>query len=856
MPPRSSKGKPPARRRRWRRLLAVYLVLLAASHALRHGRREETPPPLPADMAAVELAGGVRLAYAEWGERDRPAVVLLHGSPGSSGDFYGLGPLLGERFRVIAPDLPGFGRSTRQVPDYSIRAHAGYVLGMLDALGVQRFHLVGFSMGGGVALEVAGRAPERVRSVVLLSSIGLQSFELLGQYQLNHAIHGLQLIGLWLVYEAVPHFGGLDDGMLDLAYARNFYDSDQRPLRRLLTTLTAPVLIVHGEHDPLVSVDAAREHHRLVPQSELVVFPDGDHFMVFTRPGDLAPPLRDFLERVEAGEARSRAEATPERLAAAAETQRVLPKIHGFALVVWMALVAAATFISEDLACLAAGLLVARGRVDFVPAVVACAVGIFVGDLLVYLMGRLGRPWLERAPLRWLVRPADVERSRRWFRRRGGWVILASRFLPGTRLPTYLTAGLLRVNALWFTVQLLVPVAVWTPILVGLSRYFGERVFASFDLFERYAVPGFAALLAAVWSLLALVRALATHDGRRRLLGWWRRKTRWEFWPPWVFYPPLVVYVLLLGLRRRAPTLFTAANPGLPAAGGFLGESKSEILAGLDPRYVARWRRIPDGGDRRAAVRAFQEETGIDYPLVLKPDLGQRGTGVRIVRRDADVEAFLAGRRGAAIVQEYVPGPELGIFYVRRPGDERGRIFSITEKILPSVVGDGRRTLARLVLDDPRAVALWRVYLAALGERAERVPAAGEEVRLVDVGTHCRGAVFRDGSHLATPALADAVDRVSRSYDGFYFGRFDFRAPSLAAFREGRDLKVLELNGVTSEATHIYDPKHRLRDAYRILFEQWRLAFAVGAANRERGTRPASVGELVRMLLALRRSRG
>jgi len=568
---------------------------------------------------------------------------------------------------------------------------------------------------------------------------------------------------------------------------------------------------------------------------------------------DEAPPILDFLERVETGEAWSRGEATPERLAAAAET-RELPKLHGFALLVWMALVAAATFISEDLTCLAAGLLVARGGVDFVPAAVACGAGIFVGDLLVYFMGRLGRPWLERAPLRWLVRPADLERSRRWFQERGGWVILASRFLPGTRLPTYLTAGLLRVNPLWFTVQLLVPVALWTPILVGLSRSFGERVFASFGHFQRYALPGFVALLAAVWMLLAGARALATHDGRRRLVGWWRRWTRWEFWPPWVLYPPLVVYVLLLGLRRRSPTLFTAANPGMPAAGGFLGESKSEILEGLDPRDVARWRRLPPGaGERWTAIRDFQADTGRDYPLVLKPDRGQRGSGVRVVRDDAGVEAFLADHGEAAIVQEYVPGPELGIFYVRRPGDETGRIFSITEKVLPSVVGDGRRTLARLVHDDSRAVALWRVYLAALGERADTVPAAGEEVRLVDVGTHCRGAVFRDGARLATPALADAVDAVARAYDGFYFGRFDVRAPSLQAFMEGRDLKVLELNGVTSEATHVYDPEHTLFDAYRILFEQWRLAFEVGAGNRERGIEPASAGEVLRLVLAFRR---
>lgn len=840
--------------RRWgRRLLVAYLVMLAASHAARYGRHREPQPPQ--GTAAVTLERGVRVAYSEWGERDRPVVVLLHGSPGSRRDFQGLGPLLGERFRVIAPDLPGFGRSTRPVPDYSIRAHSRYVAGLLDALGVERAHLVGFSMGGGVALHVAEAEPERVDSVVLLASIGLQSFELLGQYHLNHAIHALQLGGLWLLYEAVPHFGVLDGGMLDVPYARNFYDTDQRPLSGILETIAAPVLIVHGEHDPLVPVEAAREHHRLVPQSELVVFPDGDHFMVFTRPGALARPIREFLERAEAGEARRRAQAPPERLAAAADPRRPLPKIRGFALVVWMALVAAATFVSEDLTCLAAGLLVARGRVDFVPAAVACGGGIFVGDLLVYLAGRLGRPWLGRAPLRWLVRPADVERSRRWFRERGAWVILASRFLPGTRLPTYLAAGLLRVNALWFAVQLLVPVALWTPILVGLARLFGERVFAEFDVFQKYALPGFVALLVVVWLLLALARALATHEGRRSLVGWWRRKTEWEFWPVWFFYAPVVAYVLVQGLRRRSPVLFTAANPGMPAAGGFLGESKSEILGRLDPRWVARWRRLPaGGGERRALVRDFQREHGLGFPLVLKPDRGQRGSGVLIARGEADVDAYLAAHREAAIVQEHVAGPELGIFYVRRPGDERGRIFSITEKLLPAVRGDGRRTLARLVLDDPRAVALARVYVAALGERADEVPAAGEEVRLVEIGTHCRGAVFRDGGRLATPELVAAVDRVSRSFVGFYFGRYDVRAPSLEAFRQGRDFKVLELNGVTSESTHVYDPKFRLWDAYRILCEQWRLAFEVGAENCERGVAPATVRELARMLITFRRA--
>ena len=75
-------------------------------------------------------------------------------------------------------------------------AHARYVLKWLDRMGIERVHVLGFSMGGGVALELERQAPQRVASVVMLSSIGVQEMELLGQYSLNHVLHGLQLGGL------------------------------------------------------------------------------------------------------------------------------------------------------------------------------------------------------------------------------------------------------------------------------------------------------------------------------------------------------------------------------------------------------------------------------------------------------------------------------------------------------------------------------------------------------------------------------------------------------------------------------------------------------------------------------------
>jgi pimeloyl-ACP methyl ester carboxylesterase len=101
-----------------------------------------------------QLDQSVTLAYRDSGDPEHARttpVLLLHGSPGSKTDFDEVVPGLEGRYRTIVPDLPGFGESTRDVADYSIRAHAHYVRQLLDHLELDRVHVVGFSMGGGVA---------------------------------------------------------------------------------------------------------------------------------------------------------------------------------------------------------------------------------------------------------------------------------------------------------------------------------------------------------------------------------------------------------------------------------------------------------------------------------------------------------------------------------------------------------------------------------------------------------------------------------------------------------------------------------------------------------------------------------
>ena len=848
-------------------IVLVYLALLLISGIVRYFQRSE---PLPSDVKTVNVKAikgeektnkNILVAYKEYlpaKENPKGTIILLHGSPGEGNNFNGMAPILAEQYRVIVPDLPGFGFSTQIIPDYSLRAHARYVFELMDQLKIERAHILGFSMGGGVALNMADIAPGRVESLVMLSAIGVQEMELLGQYHLNHAVHGFQLALFWLLREGVPHFGFFDGSMI--SYARNFYDSDQRPLREILSRYCGPMLIIHGRHDPLAPVEAAFEHYRIVPQSELYVNEES-HFMVFEKPQIPAGIAKDFIGRVQLDQARIKANADMERMKQAALpfNQRGVPKAQGVTAFVFFLLIALATLVSEDLTCISAGVMAAQGRIGFALAVAACLFGIFVGDVLLFLAGRfLGRPALKRAPLKWFVREQDVERSSRWFREKGAAVIAISRFMPGMRLPTYFAAGVLHTSFWWFSLYFFLAAAVWTPLLVFFSMKLGANAVNAMLGSQGFWTK---VLLSAlfIFVLVRLIVSLSTYRGRRFLVGKWRRFSHWEFWPMWAFYPPVILYVIGLMLKHRSATLFTSANPTIPAS-GFVGESKSEILRGLTSseageRAVPHFVLIESSGEieeRFKRTKAFMVQDNLTFPIVCKPNVGERGAGVNIINDESELEDYLRKNEGDVIVQEYIGGLEFGVFYYRYPKEEKGSIFAITDKRFPAVTGDGKHTLERLILNDERAVCMARAYFERHGERLWTIPEDGVEVKLIDIGTHCRGAIFLDGIGYKTKELEDAIDALSKGFEGFYFGRFDLRVPTIEAFKAGENLRVIELNGVTSEATSIYDPKNSIFDAYKILFKQWRIAFEIGAQNRERGAKTTSLFALARLLLSRR----
>jgi len=513
--------------------------------------------------------------------------------------------------------------------------------------------------------------------------------------------------------------------------------------------------------------------------------------------------------------------------------------------------IAAGTLVSEDLAGISAGLLASAGKLELMTAILASFTGIFIGDTLIYGLGFFyGRPLLVHRWARWLVREEAIDRAQGLFRRHGIWIVLLTRFIPGTRTATYFSAGALHAPFLPFLLVFAIAAALWTPLLVGLSYLLGRQLLEFYRLYESLAIPAliFSGLL--VYLGINYILPLATWKGRRRLRGKWMRATQWEFWPLWQVNWLVFLYVVWTGLfRYRNPLLFTAVNPGMPH-GGVIGESKTDILDKLGgaSSWLPRWSRISEGpvDSRLKEVEAFLESASLDWPVVLKPDEGQRGRGV-IVAGDADrARAWFETMKAPCHVQEYVAGNEYGVFYVRPPGESRGRVTSVTVKRQMSVIGDGEKTLESLIHAHPRAIALLDILLDRFRDRLHSIPAAGETVRLGELGTHALGAVFLDGNHLITPALEETVHRIAENWEGFHFGRFDLKAPDEEALKRGEGLRVIELNGVTSEPVHIYDPRHSLFYAWKTLCRHWRMAFEIASANKQAGSPVSGFGEFLR----------
>lgn len=277
------------------------------------------------DLEHVDIEAGThRLSAFVMGEG--PPVVLLHGLGATKLSWLPLLGALAERFRVIAPDLPGHGESSKPRGAYTPTFYAGAVRRLLDAVGEDRAILGGNSLGGRIALEVAARAPRRVAGLVLLDPavaglpfpyyarlLRLVPTEL-GTLPLpmRRRLVTMGIRQLFADADRLPHnayLAGADEfiRVYRSARARVALLSSLRGLMRdrsdafweRVRTIEAPTLILWGEHDRLVPVRLGELLASTMPAAELAVLPDVGHVPQFEVPETTIELVRSFLDGLD-----------------------------------------------------------------------------------------------------------------------------------------------------------------------------------------------------------------------------------------------------------------------------------------------------------------------------------------------------------------------------------------------------------------------------------------------------------------------------------------------------------------------------------------------------------------------------
>lgn len=315
----------------------------------------------------------------------------------------------------------------------------------------------------------------------------------------------------------------------------------------------------------------------------------------------------------------------------------------------------------------------------------------------------------------------------------------------------------------------------------------------------------------------------------------WFKITRMEYWPSWAYYAPVWIQHIGLSMSTGNPFFFLRTNPGIN--GFILSDSKYETL-GLVPTSHRPQSILIAPGDSWPDVKTKIKAAQLDYPLILKPDIGFRGIRVSLINTASELQQKLQSIGVPYIIQEYVEGPlELGIFYYRNPQHSKGHFPSITLKQYLEVKGDGGRTLEELVYHNPRAFMVADALQKTFKDQWNQVLPHGENLLLGCIGNHNLGTKFTNGKHLLNAEHLAQIDKVAQSIPGVYFGRFDIKTQSLDALKQG-DFKILEINGVGGEPTHIYDPNASAAMVFGDLCKVWRIAAQIAKVNMKHAGRP------------------
>ncbi|RPE00930.1 hypothetical protein EGM88_00850 [Aureibaculum marinum] len=324
-----------------------------------------------------------------------------------------------------------------------------------------------------------------------------------------------------------------------------------------------------------------------------------------------------------------------------------------------------------------------------------------------------------------------------------------------------------------------------------------------------------------------------------------------EHWPTYLFYIPLIPYFLYKAILAKSLTFFLIVNPAIKYS-GMGSESKFKTLKLLPEQYIPKSILITPKTDFNSVLISLNNSK-IEFPLIAKPDVGFRGILVQKINTISDLKNYLKNNDIAIILQEYVSFQnECGLFYHKIPGKNKGKITSVTLKKFVTVIGNGMDDLETLILKDKRAFLYHTLFKKIHLKNYNTIPKKNEIVKLTVIGNHSKGTQFINGNHLIDQQLEAFLDKITANLPDFNYGRFDIKYKTFNKLKNAEDFKILELNGIIAEPTHIYDTeKSNYFASLKTILNHWSIANKIARYNHSvfKKTYPSLLPFLKDMLL-------
>lgn len=479
---------------------------------------EKKPLLYQEEIVINDGTSALSMAYLSLGKNDvNKRVVLLPDVFYKADHLIPIAEKLSDSVNVIIPIYPDVYLNGDQISQSSASL-SRLTNTLMDSLDFFPAHIAGQGFGNAVAIDFVNTTPEhQILSYILISGIGVQELNFLGYHALNTSLYSAINPLLWIIHNLTPHAGWAHQLPVNFQTASFLSSLDQRLMRLKLKEVSQPTLILHAQDDIHVPLSTANEHFRIMPHSEITILENG-HDSIAENPDAWTSEILSFIYRTSRGETTYRENAVTNRIQLANEDfdTSKMTAVEGWSLLIIIGLIFFISLFSEDLAAISGGLVVASGAINFGHALIGSVSGILIADVILYWMGRtIGSPALKWIPFRWVIKEKDVLWAESMFNTNSMKIIFASRFIPGTRLPTYFTAGMVKADFKLFLFYFILAVSIWAPLLIGLSLLVGTQMLYYMEIYQDYALYIVIAIILLVFLFIKVMMPLATRKGRR-----------------------------------------------------------------------------------------------------------------------------------------------------------------------------------------------------------------------------------------------------------------------------------------------------------------------------------------------------